>query len=95
MFDIECQELLPIQFIEIQSIAVRGDLGEVSVYVTPNDNLRVLSKIHPREWEERFGPKELDPSPSDSVELPLTIPIRLAPGHCTGGQPPTLQPPCL
>lgn len=84
MFNIESQDLLPIQFIEIQSVAVRGNLGPMSVYTCSNDEEKTLSRINPELWERRYGPKEVDPSPDDYVELKLDVPIRLAPGQIAG-----------
>jgi hypothetical protein len=84
MFDIESRSDLPVQFIEIQSIAVRGDLGMISVYACENDDLRQLSRIPPSRWKRLFGPKELEPSRHTFEELVLDVPIRMAPNRVMG-----------
>ena len=86
MFDVECQDLLPIQFIEIQSVSVRGDLGRITVYTCDHTETRSqkLHAIRPSQWVSRYGPEDNDPSSEDYVELKFNIPLRLAPGQMAG-----------
>ena len=36
MFDVSCDTILPVEYVEIQSISVRGELGPLTVWQTPN-----------------------------------------------------------
>ena len=52
-FDVHCKELLPIKYIEIRSISVRGDLGAMVVYQTKSGPLKDKhSKAE--EWSECY-----------------------------------------
>jgi hypothetical protein len=84
MFDIEGRRgVLPwVEFIEIQSVSVRGALGRISVYRTPKTFLG--KNTNPAAWERVFGPQTLQYSMDDFVELEFPIPLRLAPGMKMG-----------
>lgn len=86
MFPVECLNELPIQFIEIQSIFVRGGMGLVSVYTCSYDPTQHehLVSVPVSNWTRRFGPEE---RPSDFrrlTELVLSPPLRLAPTQIAG-----------
>ena len=68
MFTISVQNLLPLQYIEISSFWVRGYLGEMAVYVTPDSH----SGKHedPSQWQLVYRKKH-EQSPEDLVELKL------------------------
>jgi len=73
---------MPMMFLEIQSVSVRGALGPVSVYTTPHGFHGKHNS--PKEWERVYGPVRLAPSMRHYTELPLARPIRLAPGMTCG-----------
>ena len=52
-FDVHCKELLPIQYIEIRSVAVRGDLGSMAVYRTKSGSL-TGKHAEPEAWHECY-----------------------------------------
>ena len=83
MFEVEARQIIPSEFVEIQSVSVRGDLGEVSVYRFLQPNGARL-RTSPEGWERVFGPTVLEPSPNDFVELRLVPPVRIAPGMRAG-----------
>mmetsp|Transcript_7136 Transcript_7136/g.13928 ORF Transcript_7136/g.13928 Transcript_7136/m.13928 type:complete len:359 (+) Transcript_7136:3-1079(+) len=81
MFDVEAKTQMPVTYIEIHAIWVRGRLGRIQVFTTPDGYLyknnkascwkRVHYGNHPR------SPFELSP-------LPLDPPIQLKPGERVG-----------
>lgn len=81
MFNIEARKLLPIHFVEIQSVFVRGDLGRMSVYITKSSYEGKLGS--PEQWTRVFGPRDMEPS-RDLAELALDTPLRMAPGMRLG-----------
>lgn len=81
MFDIEARRLLPYQFLEIQSLSVRGELGPVKVYVTQGSY--VGKHIVPSRWVCHFD-ETLPASVDELCELHLQVPVRLAPGTTVG-----------
>lgn len=81
MFGIECQRILPLKFVEIQQIWVRGELGPLTVWTTPDT---YIGK-HEREPEwsciyEKFH----DPSHEALVPMDLQPPLRVRPGEKLG-----------
>ena len=52
-FDVRCKELLPIKYIEIRSISVRGDLGDMAVYQTRHGSLKDKHS-RPEAWCECY-----------------------------------------
>jgi hypothetical protein len=92
MFEVEAKDDLPIKFLEIQSVSVRGELGMVSVYVDMKCVIRNYTisirrgRASPssEDWERRFGPKLMEESFNKLVEIPLSPPIRIAPGQSFG-----------
>jgi hypothetical protein len=81
-FDLEARRLVPLEFVEIHSVGVRGYLGRVSVYVTEQSFLNKFTDAS--KWTRVFGPKDVPPSMNVLVDLPLSMPIRLAPGMKIG-----------
>ena len=86
MFPVECRQNLPVEFVEVKAVAVRGDLGPVSVYTCNYDpnGRNHLVQVPPSQWERRFGPRDLPPSRRHYVDLIFDRPLRLAPGQCAG-----------
>ena len=83
MFDVACQSLPrgPVEYIEVQSVAVRGQLGPVTVWSTEGG----FEGKHERskEWVLRHEAVH-KASPSTLVELPLSQPVRLRLGERCG-----------
>ena len=52
-FDVRCKELLPIKYIKIRSISVRGDLGSMAVYRTKSGSLQG-KHAKPEAWDECY-----------------------------------------
>uniref|UniRef100_A0A7S1RNA2 Uncharacterized protein n=1 Tax=Alexandrium catenella TaxID=2925 RepID=A0A7S1RNA2_ALECA len=81
MFDVSCKETLPAAFLEISGVAVRGDLGPMTVWATPRtfrgkseDETqwrRIYSRKHPR-------------SPDRLVSLDFPEPLRVGRGESVG-----------
>ena len=86
MFPVECINKLPIQFVEIQSISVRGELGMISVYTCDYNpaSRDPLCRIRRDKWETRFGPTECASSETRFTELVFPVPLRLAPSQVAG-----------
>jgi len=83
MFDVAAvSNGVPMMFVEIQSVSVRGALGPVSVYSTP----RSYEGKHrsARGWERVFGATDLPRSMRRYTELVFAKPIRLAAGMSCG-----------
>ena len=85
MFDVACQSLPrgPVEYIEVQSVAVRGQLGPLTVWSTEGG----FTGKHERkdEWTLRY--ESVHPaSPSALVELRLSQPVRLRLGVSDPGQ---------
>ena len=83
MFDVACQSLPrgPVEYIEVQSVAVRGQLGPLTVWSTEGG----FTGKHERkdEWTLRY--ESVHPaSPSALVELRLSQPVRLRLGERCG-----------
>lgn len=95
IFVVEVQDSLPIDFVEIHSISVRGRLGRMSVYSTlqvestklldPNGTFaqKLLRNNvgQSRKWKRNFGPTMINNhDPTMMRELVLDVPIRLGSG---------------
>eukprot|EP01062_Namystynia_karyoxenos_P083497 TRINITY_DN9607_c0_g1_i1.p1 TRINITY_DN9607_c0_g1~~TRINITY_DN9607_c0_g1_i1.p1 ORF type:complete len:463 (+),score=115.60 TRINITY_DN9607_c0_g1_i1:100-1488(+) len=81
MFTVRAQTVLPVQFVELQSLWVRGGLGKMTVWSTPNDYEGKAE--NPAVWAQRHC-SEQRPSPERLVELPLRPPLLLRPGESAG-----------
>jgi hypothetical protein len=77
MFDLQTKTSLPLEFLEISSVWVRGGLGPVSVYWC-KDTYQGKSEDS-KLWTKVYE-KEHAPSAYALVELQLTTPIRLQAG---------------
>ena len=81
MFDVTCKTVLPAEYVEISSISVRGQLGPLTVWKTPDS-------FHGKHEEEEAWVNIYDathePSQDTMVELKFTEPIRLLPGESCG-----------
>ncbi|CAE7256714.1 unnamed protein product, partial [Symbiodinium necroappetens] len=85
MFDIQCkgQEdgAVPVEFMLITCLAVRGDLGPMTVWTTPGSYKK---KEHAKEKWECIYDAEHTPSRQNYQPLDLVSPIRLQPGESCG-----------
>mmetsp|Transcript_58352 Transcript_58352/g.139115 ORF Transcript_58352/g.139115 Transcript_58352/m.139115 type:complete len:305 (+) Transcript_58352:54-968(+) len=81
MFDVECCDGLPLEFLQIDAISVRGDLGPLTVWTT-SSTFRG-KEISMSEWECIYK-REHPPSMRDYVPLNLSSPIRMKPGERRG-----------
>eukprot|EP00667_Euglena_gracilis_P004950 EG_transcript_4983 len=92
MFDVRCQSVRPVEYVEVQSLWVRGDLGPVKVFVVPGgyrDPVKnaeeVSNAVHKTvdQWTLVF--EATLPASMDTLqELVLTSPLRLCPGDTYG-----------
>lgn len=81
MFLVKCQSVLPLMFIEISEIWVRGDLGPMTVWTTP-DTFEDKHE-HEENWDKIYD-TNLRPSRDTLVPLTLTEPVRLKRGESLG-----------
>lgn len=81
LFNLEIVNTLPIDFVEIQSIWVRGGLGLMTVHVTP---VTWRGKAASADLWQKCFEKDLAPSFQEFVEMGIHPPIRLAPGMSLG-----------
>lgn len=86
MFPIKAKEILPVDRIVIRSIAVRGQLGPMTVWVT-NDTAtpdprtgEYRFRLHPRHWTKVYE-RTHSPSSRNYVALQLDDPVVLRPGQ--------------
>ncbi|CAJ1958586.1 unnamed protein product [Cylindrotheca closterium] len=82
MFPIKCKDLLPLDHIVIKSVAVRGALGPLTVWVSNEDggNGRNQVQLDPRHWTKLYE-KTHKYSKHSYVELVFDQPIRMRPGQ--------------
>mmetsp|Transcript_62693 Transcript_62693/g.178009 ORF Transcript_62693/g.178009 Transcript_62693/m.178009 type:complete len:308 (-) Transcript_62693:126-1049(-) len=81
MFDVCCKDVLPVAFIEITSVAVRGDLGPLTVWVTPETfHGKNEDGSH---WRLVYSGKHA-PSADRLVPLELPEPVRVGRGESVG-----------
>ncbi|KAL7442769.1 hypothetical protein ACHAXM_008398 [Skeletonema potamos] len=84
MFPVKCKDTLPLDHLVINSVAVRGALGPLTVWVTKSEHLQgeiIMSKKH---WKKIYE-KEHQPSFVGYAELDLSAnPILLKPGQVKG-----------
>ena len=81
MFTCACATSLPLEYLEVQSVAVRGQLGRMSVWTT-RDSIGEVRETQSA-WEQVYDGHH-DPSPDELVTLQLASPIRLRPGEEAG-----------
>lgn len=85
MFDVECRGPadggVPIEFLEVHAISIRGDLGPIAVWTTPGS---FRGKEHSEESWERLYSREHPPSPQVMTRLHLDRPMRLQAGERRG-----------
>jgi|AntAceMinimDraft_1070359.scaffolds.fasta_scaffold38277_1 hypothetical protein len=81
-FDVSASEQLPLKYIEIHSLWVRGELGPLTVWSTPGGHLkgRVCDED---EWTKVYE-KTHTASFTDFVQLKLEEPIKLDQGEKVG-----------
>jgi len=88
MFKVECDTDLPAKYLEIQSVQVRGDLGPVTVWMTPGS--WEGKQEEQDEWKKIYSgqheptPRPRHGQPSQYTSLPLSEPLRLKPGESCG-----------
>jgi hypothetical protein len=81
MFDVTVKTTLPLDYIEISHVWVRGALGDLTVWFTEDGHAGKLSR---RElWTQVFS-GERRPSPSALCQLELSSKIRVKPGERIG-----------
>ena len=81
MFNIEIHELLPLEFVSINALCVRGELGPMTVWVTNGEFLKKYNVE--REWTKVYE-KSHHPSIDTLEPLILANPIRIRPGDTIG-----------
>lgn len=77
MFDVEIRDELPIDHIQIESVWVRGALGELTVYTTPEG---IQGKHTSADQWIKLYEKTHEPSFREFEELKLDVPLQLKPG---------------
>jgi hypothetical protein len=77
MFDVQVRNELPVDFIEIETIWVRGALGPLTVWSSPGG---YRGKHGDQDQWELLYEREHEPSVKDLQPLHLKHPIRLRPG---------------
>eukprot|EP00522_Entomoneis_paludosa_P012465 CAMPEP_0172456816 /NCGR_PEP_ID=MMETSP1065-20121228/17765_1 /TAXON_ID=265537 /ORGANISM="Amphiprora paludosa, Strain CCMP125" /LENGTH=428 /DNA_ID=CAMNT_0013210063 /DNA_START=22 /DNA_END=1305 /DNA_ORIENTATION=- len=93
MFPVKCKDLLPLDHLLIKSVAIRGALGPLTVWVSneeehvndrnnnsSNDRLNQRVRLDPRYWTKLYDNTH-EPSRRTYKELLLESPIRLQPGQ--------------
>lgn len=83
IFDVRCTDQLPIEFVEITSVAVRGGLGPMTVWTTPDTFRGKLQENTREEWNiiyERSHPQSFH----ELVPFELNTPVRLSAGSSCG-----------
>jgi hypothetical protein len=83
MFDVRCESALPLEYLEIGSISVRGDLGLLTVWHTPDSFREKQDKAARAEWTKLYEGAHA-PSRETAVALCLDTPIRLRRGQSCG-----------
>lgn len=87
MFDVickafsNCADVVPLEFMQITAIAVRGDLGPMTVWTTP-DSFR--GKEHDQDSWQLVYKRDHAPSRREYLSLELDSPIKLIPGERCG-----------
>ena len=81
MFDVSASSTQPIEFVQIDSIWVRGALGPVSIYVTKKPQSFHVANTDPEAWRMVYGTVTHEASFDSYTELPLAEPLQLAGGQ--------------
>jgi len=81
MFNAECATTLPAEYIEISSVWVRGQLGPMTVWHTPDSFNGKLEEEG--EWKKMYSATHA-PNQHEYTELKLDESIRLRPGERCG-----------
>lgn len=91
MFPVKCKDLLPLDHLLIKSVAIRGRLGPMTVWVSKQEEhrrrcgdgdtaIQQRIRLNPKHWTKLYQ-KTHGSSRYDYKELLLDIPIRLVPGE--------------
>jgi hypothetical protein len=81
MFTLTCKQTLPVEFVEITSISVRGQLGPLTVWVAPEG---WLGKHEQRdEWTQVYS-GTLPPNFQESSKLAFESPVLVPSGETIG-----------
>jgi len=80
MFDLRAKATLPVEYVEVHSVWVRGELGPVSVYYTNGSHEDKFDK--PDEWTKVF--EATMPESWNFTQLRLRHPIRINSGESIG-----------
>jgi hypothetical protein len=85
MFPVKCKDLLPLDHLLIKSVAVRGRLGPLTVWVSKDDaavgeNGEYNFRLSPKYWTKLYE-KAHPASRREYRQLDLDTPIRLEPGQ--------------
>mmetsp|Transcript_43757 Transcript_43757/g.74699 ORF Transcript_43757/g.74699 Transcript_43757/m.74699 type:complete len:402 (+) Transcript_43757:108-1313(+) len=84
MFPVKCKDTLPVDHVIINSVAVRGALGPITVWVTKDENLNGEISMAKKNWTKIYE-KEHAPSFVGYKELDLsTNPVIMKPGSVRG-----------
>ncbi|KAL7552306.1 hypothetical protein ACHAWF_015540 [Thalassiosira exigua] len=84
MFPVKCKEILPVDHVVINSVAVRGALGPLTVWVTKDENLQGEISMSRRHWTKIYE-RTHTPSFTEYKELDLSSdPVVLRPGQVRG-----------
>eukprot|EP00294_Goniomonas_avonlea_P006733 CAMPEP_0114555550 /NCGR_PEP_ID=MMETSP0114-20121206/8811_1 /TAXON_ID=31324 /ORGANISM="Goniomonas sp, Strain m" /LENGTH=242 /DNA_ID=CAMNT_0001740687 /DNA_START=18 /DNA_END=746 /DNA_ORIENTATION=+ len=81
MFDVECRDSLPMEYIEISSVWIRGYLGPIKVFATP---CSFKDKHESPECWTKLYEGDHRPSPQTLKKIDLQVPVRLYPGTSIG-----------
>lgn len=83
MFDICCRADggVPLEFLQVSALSVRGDLGLMTVWTTRNTFRR---REHAQDQWEKIYEMTHPPSPNEFVKLEFDNPIRMEPGETRG-----------
>jgi len=81
MFDIEAKHGQGYEYLEVDTVFVRGYLGGMTVWITPDSHQEKYDD--PDEWTRIFE-QHVDASPFNLQPLVLDEPIRLRPGDAVG-----------
>jgi len=84
MFPVKCKDILPVDHVIINSVAVRGALGPLTVWVTKDENLNGEISMSRKNWTKVYE-RVHSPSFVGYSELDLSSnPILLSPGQVRG-----------
>ena len=81
MFNVKCRTLLPVHSLVVRSVAVRGDLGEMRVFVTKGGYMG--KHLSPDKWQLVHHDRH-ERSMGTLVDLPFTNPVVVSPGDVLG-----------